>query len=126
MKYLLVQMVNPTIDACLHHESGIATCSDGGDTCGVPWVFTEHKLFNSRKEAEQMADKLFLEQYERLNESIFEKSGWIIAASEDIDGCKMWLSAMAPRTLFLYRDIQETCECEWEWLYQFSVLEVKE
>ena len=124
MKYLVVEMINTYIDACSHHESCIATCSDGGDTMGAPWIFVRSGLLDSRNDAEKLVGELYLERCNELVEKIDKKSGWNVAVSHgDIDGVEMCFGTPSD-TLYIYKDLSED-EFTSEWLYEFKILEVE-
>lgn len=124
MKYLVIESVNPKVDACAHHESGVATVSDGGDLCGAPLVFVRSKLLNGRDEAKEIAEMLCRKQYEELKESVFEHSGWFIGTSCFwVKGAKTLYCMPRPYTLFLCKNINEN-EIFEEWLYSYDILEI--
>ena len=123
MKYLVVESINTSIDACAHHDSGIATCSDGGGH-GVPWIFEKSKLLDSKSEAEKLAEMLCQERHKELEEYVFEKNGWYIGTScINIKNAKMYIGGVSNISLFLCKDVSED-EILQEWLYNYEVLEV--
>ena len=139
MKYLVIELVNPKVDACAHHESGVATVSDGGDFWGVPLVFTKSGLLNSRNEAKEIAEMLCKKQYEDLEESVYKHSGWFISLNivgaiksrrsfslcSNVKGAKALCCMFKPYTLFLCKNINEV-EISEEWLYSYDILEIEE
>lgn len=124
MEYLVIELVNPKIDACAHHESGVATVSDGGDSFGVPWAFVRSELLNSCDEAKEIAEMLCRKKYEELKESVFEHNGWFIGTScSGVENAKMLVCMPSPYTLFLCKDMNENKIFE-EWLYSYDILKI--
>lgn len=124
MKYLVIESVNPKIDACAHHESGVATVFDGGDSYGVPWLFVRSELLDSRDEAKKIAEMLCRKRYEELKEDVYKRSGWFIGTScSNIKGSKMYYCMTRPYTLFLCKEISKY-EIFEQWLYSYDILEI--
>lgn len=111
MKYLVIDMINSSFDAYLHHESCIVTCSTGNF---ATWAFAKSKLFDSRDDAVEFAKKIFEEEYTRYEEDLYDGTGWYLDRS-----------SYGGLNMHLCKEVEEGLVHS-DWIYGVSILEVED
>lgn len=112
-KYVVVKLINPEMDACAHHPSGIATMGDGGDLWPVDAEIVSKPYVDydaARGVLEAKLTELFLE----VSQSCCGE--W---AAFEFDGCGRTITVNKVDDDFRPRG-------EGKWVYKFLVVELPE
>lgn len=112
-KYVVVKLINPKLDACAHHPSGVATIGDGGDSWPVDAEIVSGP-YADRETAWADLDAWFTDHLSKVER----------------DCCRGWGAfefSGVGRTIMVGRLDSNHNPCwDEEWVYKFLIVELPE